>query len=333
MRTLSPRKSPSRGSTTKNKWTRDPSYLVDSWAPVTPCTSPFREEDPAHCWKPFGTNKVRYKELDAAVFSDRLDILQGTEEPTTPRSRFREREAIAEQQRERGTAPLTLQTTKQQTVQPYKVSVVLKLGGTQPAKMEQKARGYGDQFYSNIVTSKVSRDGIPIKPGPAVPEKTVDSRGVLLRRRVVAVTGSVMGDVTVDSLMNQHTGESIDTSCGVVATPHSAVVMAVTDFSRNPQQASHPPSLAAQEPEPATKSPAVLAEQPSPSVDWRRFSTDPAARGNAAVTAGCTPRTPAPTHPRKVRHSVQTEELDRAESPLQLSIRRSSPQWEDGWPP
>jgi hypothetical protein len=93
--------------------------------------------------------------------------------------------------------------------------------------MEQKARGYGDQFYSNMVTSRVSRDGIPIKPGPAVPEKTMDSRGVLLRRSVAAVTGSVMCDVTVDSLMNQHTGESIDTSCGVVAEPRSAVVMAV----------------------------------------------------------------------------------------------------------
>ena len=101
---------------------------MDSWAPGTPRTSPFREEDPAHFWKPFGTNKVGYEELDAAVFSDRLDILQGTEEPTTPRSRLRE--AIAEKQRERGTAPLTLQTTKQQTVQPYKVLVVLKLGGT-----------------------------------------------------------------------------------------------------------------------------------------------------------------------------------------------------------
>jgi len=103
---------------------------VGSWAPGTPSTSPFREEDPAHFWKPFGTNKFGYKELDAAVFSDRLDILQGTEEPTTPLSRFLEREAIAEKQRERGTAPLTLQTTKQQTVQPYKVLVVLKLGGT-----------------------------------------------------------------------------------------------------------------------------------------------------------------------------------------------------------
>ena len=325
MRTLSPGKSPSRGS---NKWPRDPSYLVDSWAPGTPRTSPFREEDPAHFWKPFGTNKVGYEELDAAVFSDRLDILQGTEKPTTPRSRFREREAIAEKQRVRYR---TLNATdnedaadgqgaNQQSVQPYKVSVVLKLGGTQPAKIEQKARGYGDQFYSNIVASKVSRDGIPIKPGPAVREKTVDSRGVLLRRSVAAITGSVMCDVTVDSLMNQHTGESVDPSCGVVATPRSAVVMAVTDFSRNPQQASHlehPPSLAAQEPEPAPKSPAVLAEQPSPSVDWRRFSTDPGAQGKGEEMQrsprGIHPGRPLLYTPEKFDILSRLQELDRAE--------------------
>jgi len=322
IRTLSPGKSPSRGS---NKWPRDPSYLMDSWAPGTPRTSPFREEDPAHFWKPFGTNKVGYEELDAAVFSDRLDILQGTENPNTPRSRFRERETIAEQQRARyrtlnatdNEAAADGEGANQQTVQPYKVSVVLKLGSTQPAKMEQKARGYGDQFYSNIVASKVSRDGIPIKPGPAVPEKTVDSRGVLLRRSVAAVTGSVMCDVTVDSLMNQHTGESVDPSCGVVATPRSAVVMAVTDFSRNPQQASHPPSLAAQEPEPALKPPAVLAQQPSPSVDWRRFSTDPAAQGKCEEMQrsprGIHPGRPLLYTPEKFDILSRLQELDRAE--------------------
>jgi hypothetical protein len=352
MRTPSPSKSPSRAGSAR--WPRDPSYLTDSWAPGTPRTSPFRESDPAHFWKPFGTNKVGYEELDAAVFSDRLDILKGPELPTTPRSRFREREAVAEKHRVRyrtlsaadearhghservaadppglDDAEAETQATaavrssreavpdgddafQQQTVQPYKVSVFLKLGGTQPApQVVQKTRGYGDQFYSNIVTSKVSHDGIPSRPAPAVPAKTLDSRGVLLRRSVAAVTGSVMCDVTVDSLMNQQTGESVDPSLGVVATPRSAVVMAATDFSEKPQDGSRAPSSAAQEPA-ATSA----AEQPEkPAVNWRRFSTDPAAQGDQEqrTPRGIHPGRPLLYTPEKFDIRSRLQMLDRGE--------------------
>jgi len=73
----SARKSPSRRADPSLKWPVDPSYTrTEDWAPATPRQSPFREEDPVHFWKPFGTNKVGFEELDAAVLSDRYVLLR-----------------------------------------------------------------------------------------------------------------------------------------------------------------------------------------------------------------------------------------------------------------
>ena len=67
------------------------------------------------------------------------------------------------------------------------------------------------------------------------------SRGVLLRRSVAAVCASRMSDVTVNTLINEETGEDVeegdvDASRGVLPTPRSAVVLAVTDFGDRDQR-------------------------------------------------------------------------------------------------
>jgi len=271
MRTLSPRQpSPRKHSGSSLKWPIDPSYISNSWEPATPRESPFREEDPAHFWKAFGTNKLGYEKLDAAVFSNRLDVLANDEPPSRPRSRFREREAFAEQHRQRylaikkgeengdiqGEASLAAdsrgvvgggvskssQANKHEqeahqtlNLRPHKISVLLRIGGATGKREEaSNTKGYADQFYSTIVTSKVSRTGMPSKPTAPAPTRTThppttadtDRRGALLRRSVAAVVDSFMCDVTVDALMSESAREldCADPSQGAVVTPRSAVV-------------------------------------------------------------------------------------------------------------
>jgi hypothetical protein len=273
----SPRKHP--GSSLK--WPIDPSYITNSWQPATPRESPFREEDPAHFWKAFGTNKLGYEKLDAAVFSNRLDVLTNDEPPSRPRSRFREREAFAEQHRQRylaikkgeengdiqGEASLAAdsrgvvgggvskssQANKQHeqeaqqtlNLRPHKISVLLRIGGAKGEREEaSNTKGYADQFYSTIVTSKVSRTGMPSKPTAPAPTRTThppttadtDRRGALLRRSVAAVVDSFMCDVTVDALMSESAREldCADPSQGAVVTPRSAVESLRSRASREP---------------------------------------------------------------------------------------------------
>ena len=310
--TLSPRRTPVRPAS-QAKWPVDPTYSRDSWAPGAPRESPFRDGDPAHFWKPFGTNKVGYEELDAAVFSDRLELIEKAKRdniPTRPRSRFRERETFAEKHRERyralskaedqhdggavddhgesvrasnengnqvldgaGSTSAPDSESVPAIVQPHKVSIVLRLGGSQPNPVEERVKGYGEQFFSRVITGGVSSKDRPSHAPPANQQQQPDdSRGALLRRSISAVTGSLMCDVTVDCLMDEQTGEQVDPSQGVVATPRSAVVQAMTEA---------PALAAASQPSPSVQQQdeRVPEEWLTPGHDWRRFSGDPRVLG------------------------------------------------------
>jgi hypothetical protein len=208
-------------------------------------------------------------------------VLTNDEPPSRPRSRFREREAFAEQHRQRylaikkgeengdiqGEASLAAdsrgvvgggvskssQANKQHeqeaqqtlNLRPHKISVLLRIGGAKGEREEaSNTKGYADQFYSTIVTSKVSRTGMPSKPTAPAPTRTThppttadtDRRGALLRRSVAAVVDSFMCDVTVDALMSESAREldCADPSQGAVVTPRSAVESLRSRASREP---------------------------------------------------------------------------------------------------
>ena len=195
------------------------------WAQVE---SPFAEEDPARLWKAFGTNRHGYEvienPLDSATVSDRLDLsaLEDAEQPKTPRSRFREREAFAEKHRARDRALRDAQEQytmhedtpedtwrflrddggkeegwspqgacrgghgddaagglqpHTQTVQAFKVTIVLRVGGDDGSAPPAPAPappasppGFAEQFYSKVLADtwrQVSAAGTPSKPEPS----------------------------------------------------------------------------------------------------------------------------------------------------------------------
>jgi len=310
---LSPRKKTPLSRPASARWPVDPTYSRDSWEPGAPRGSPFRESDPAHLWKPFGTNKVGFEELDTAVFSDRLELIEQARRhfiPTRPRSRFREQEFFAEKHRQRYQALSNTgsqadggeteasgshaESTRQDdggsnrvqdkgasetavpaTILPHKVSIVLRLGGTHPKPVEQRLKGYGEQFFSDVVTTGVSPKGQPKQAPPPAPP--ADSRGALLRRSIAAVTGSLMCDVTVDSLMNEQTGEQVDPSQGLVATPRSLLVKTMEKESAASQRRAAPPAGAVcdQAGSELVREQGSAAARLTPGHDWRRFSGDP----------------------------------------------------------